>query len=378
MKEKIYLDNAATTPISKNVAKKINHFILNNYANPSSKHSLGKKARKQIDDSRKQIAKVINARPEEIIFTSGATESNNLAIRGILKATGKNHIITSTIEHPSVLDTCKSLQKEGVKIDYIEVDKEGIINLEELESKITKDAALVSIMHVNNEIGTIQPIEKIAKLCESREIYFHTDAVQSFNKVSIDVKKVPIDLLSASGHKIGATKGIGILYIKNGTKISPIITGGGQEKNLRSGTENTLGIIGLAESLKTHQDKEKIEKLRNYMQEELLKISKARINGSIENRVHNILNISFSGIDAEALLDILDEKGIYISTGSACSSTKIDTSHVLEAIKVPKEYEKGSVRISFSVGITEGQIKKAIREIMNGVEKLRKIGPFKI
>jgi cysteine desulfurase len=376
MKEKIYLDNAATTPISKSVAKKINNFILNNYANPSSKHSLGKEVRKQLDHARREVAKIINARPEEVIFTSGATESNNLAIRGILKSTSKDHIVTSTIEHPSVLDTCKNLEKEGIKIDYIGVDKEGIIDLEELKNKITKETALVSIMHVNNEIGTIQPIEEIAKLCNEKNVYFHTDAVQSFNKIALNVKKVSIDLLSASGHKIGAPKGIGILYIKNGTKISPIITGGGQEHGLRSGTENTLGTIGLAESLKAQRDRGKIEKLRNYMQEELQRISKTRINGSTENRIYNILNISFQGIDSEALLGILDEKEIYVSTGSACSSTKVDTSHVLEAIKVPTEYQKGSVRISFGINTTKEQVKKTIIEIKNAVEKLRSVSPF--
>lgn len=377
MKEGTYLDYSASTPISKNVAEKINNFLLNNYANPSSKHSPGRNVRRLLEEARKKIAKVINARPEEIIFTSGATESNNLAIKGILKATGKNHIIASVVEHPSVLDTCRSLQKEGIKVDYIRVDKEGIINLEELKSKITKETALVSIMHVNNEIGTIQPIEKIAKLCNDQKVYFHTDAVQSFNKINIDIKKIHIDLLSASGHKIGAPKGIGILFVKSGTKISPMIVGGGQEKNLRSGTENSLGVIGMAQAIEEKQNKEAIRELRDYLQEELKKISKTLINGPKENRIYNNLSISFFGLDGEALLDILDERGIYVSAGSACSSTKITTSHVIEAIKVPKDYSNGTIRISLGNNTTKDQVERAIKEIKDSVEKLRKISPFK-
>lgn len=376
----IYLDNSATTPVHPNVQKSIKD-SFKYFANPSSPHSFGKKAREEIENARKEIAKFINAQPEEIIFTSGATESNNLAIKGLVEEAekqNKNHIITSQIEHPAVLETLKSLEKK-FKIDYISTNEEGLININELKSKITPKTFLVSIMHVNNEIGTIQPIAKIAKICKAKKIYFHTDAVQSFTKLPIDVKKQNIDLLSASGHKINAPKGIGFLYVKNGTNISQIIHGGGQEKKLRSGTENTLGILSLKEAIKLKRQKKQTEKTRNLILKELLKIPESRLNGSKKNRTYNNINISFYGIEGESLLMKLDKKGILVSTGSACSSKKLSQSHVLKAIKTPTMYINGSIRITLSDTeiLTKKQTDFIIKTIKNSVNELKKISPFK-
>lgn len=372
----IYLDNAATTKVDSEVAKKVSEFFSRNYGNASSQHQLGLEAKKSLDEAREDLAKFIGAKPSEIIFTSGGTESNNLALRGLTKANPeKKHIITSEIEHPSILETCEDLQKEGYKIDYIKVSQEGIIEAEEVKKKISKDTLVVSVMQVNNEIGTIQPIAKIAKICEEYKVYFHTDAVQGFSKVDLDMKN--IDLFSASGHKFNAPKGVGFLYIKNGTKISPIITGGGQENRMRSGTENVPGIIGLVTALNIKRQKDKIEKSRDKIIEELLKIPGTKINGSIENRIYNNINISFYGIEGESLMLMLDRDGIYVSTGSACASTKLAESYVLKAIKIEDLYIHGSLRLSLGEDVI-GNEDYIIKAIKKNVEKLREISPFKL
>ncbi|MFA4887947.1 MAG: cysteine desulfurase family protein, partial [Candidatus Nanoarchaeia archaeon] len=251
MVKEIYLDNAATTRVDERVAKKIKFALLKGYGNASSQHSLGRKARADVEKARKEIADFIGADSEEIFFTSGGTEANNLALRGLARANPtKKHIITSVIEHPCILETCGDLEKEGFKIDYVNVDNEGIVDIKDFEKKITKNTLVVSIMHVNNEIGTVQPIEEIGEICLSKDVYFHVDAVQSFTKIPINVGRMNIDLMSVSGHKFRAPKGIGFLYVKKRTSILPIIMGGGQERGLRSGTENVPGILGLAEAIK--------------------------------------------------------------------------------------------------------------------------------
>jgi cysteine desulfurase len=377
--EKLYLDNAATTPLASEVIKELNSKIRV-YGNPSSRHALGREAKIEIEKAREKIAKFINAKPEEIIFTSGATESNNLSIKGIAKANpNKKQIIISEIEHPCILETCKYLEEEGYKIEKISVDTEGIINLEELKEKISKETLLVSVMHVNNEIGTVQPIEEIAKICKEKKVLFHTDAVQSFGKLKIDVQKMGIDLLSASGHKLNAMKGIGFLYIKKGIKIKSQIQGGGQENNLRSGTENVLGIISLAKAIELKRESEKVEKSRNRIIEKLLEIPGSKLNGSKEKRIYNNINISFYGIEGESLQMFLDEQGIFISTSSACASNKLAKSHVLKAIKVEEMYLNGSIRITLDTlkPLTTKQEDFIIKRIKENVEKLQKISPFK-
>jgi len=373
---KIYLDNAATTKVDFKVAEEVQKSFIYSYGNASSQHSLGIEAKKKLEEAREKIAKFVGADASEIIFTSGGTESNNLALRGLVKANPeKKHIITSVIEHPSILETCKDLEKTGYKIDYVGVDEGGIVDVGQIEKKISKDTLVVSVMQVNNEIGTIQPVEKIGEICKKAEAYFHTDAVQGFRKVDLDLKN--IDLFSVSGHKIHAPKGIGFLYVKKGTKISAIITGGGQEAGLRSGTENVPGIVGLATALELKDEREKIKKSRDKIIKELLKIPGTRINGSIKNRVYNNINVSFYGIEGESLMLILDREGISVSTGSACASTKLTESYVLKALNTDELYIHGSLRLTLGEEII-GNEDYLVEKIREGVEKLREVSPFKI
>ena len=373
---KIYLDNAATTKVDLGVAKKIREFFVDKYGNPSSQHSIGIEAKKELNNAREKLAKFIGADSSEIVFTSGGTESNNLAIRGIAKANpNKKHIITSVIEHPSVLDTCKDLKKDGYEVDYIGVNSDGIVDIEEIKRKISDKTLLVSIMQVNNEIGTIQPIDEIGNICKNEGVYFHTDAVQGFTKVDLDIKSV--DLFSASGHKIHAPKGIGFLYIKKGTKISPIMTGGGQEFGIRNGTENLPGIIGLVAALDVKIKKEKIRESRNKIIEAILQIPKVKINGTMKNRIYNNINVSFYGIEGESLMMLLDKDGICVSTGSACASNKLSESHVLKSLKIDDLYIHGSLRFSLGNDIL-GYEEYVIEKIKKNVAKLREISPFKL
>jgi len=377
MKKVIYLDNASTTPLDKESAEKAINFCIEKYANPSSHSSLGEEVKKEIEDARKKIADFINSEPEEIIFTSGATESINFALKGLASAyPEKNQIITSEIEHPAVLETCRFLEKHGFKIEYIPVNKEGIVSIKDIKDKISEKTLVVSIMHVNNEIGTIQPIEEIAELCNKKNVFFHTDAVQSFAKLPIDIKKMKIDLMSVSGHKINAPKGIGFLYKRKGIKLEPLMHGGGQEKNLRSGTENVFGILSLAEVLKIKRNNEKIKLRRDYLIKEILKIPGARLNGSLEKRIYSNISVSFYGIEGESIMMLLQDEGIIVSTGSACSSHKLQESHVLKAIKVPELYINGSIRISLDV-LSKQEADFVIEKFKSVVEKLRRISPFK-
>jgi cysteine desulfurase len=374
----IYLDNAATTKVDKNVAEEIRKVFLDNYANPSSQHSCGKDSRKLIVSAREKIAKFIGANPSEIIFTSGGTESNNLAIRGLAKANPeKKHIITSVIEHPSVLETCKDLEWQGYSVDYVSVNGDGIVDVSKIEKLIKKDTLLVSVMHVNNEIGTIQSIEEIGALCKGKGVYFHSDCVQSFVKLKIDVGKMNLDLISISGHKVHAPKGIGFLYVRGGVRLKDVQTGGGQENGLRSGTENVPGIVGLATSLDIKPDVSGIKKMRDLFVKELLKIPGTRINGSLKERIWNNVNVSFYGIEGESLMLMLDKEGICVSTGSACASSKLNESYVLKAIDVPELYIHGSLRLTLGK-ISEKDIKFVVAKINEKVEKLRKISPFKL
>ena len=376
---KLYLDNAATTPIAPEVLKEMNDFSEKYFANPSSQHSLGREVRKKIEGARKKIADFVGADKEEIVFTSGGTEADNVSIRGVaLGNPSKKHIITTAIEHPAVYDTCEQLKKEGYKVDFVGVSTEGVVDVEDIKKKITKDTLLVSVMHVNNEIGTIQPIGEIGKICKEKGVYFHTDAVQSFNKLDINVKELDVDLISVSGHKINGPKGIGFLYSKIGTKMKPIVTGGGQEFNFRSGTENTVGIIGIAKALDVEIDKSHVMKVRDYIIGKLKKMDGVKINGSEKERIYHNINASFYGIEGESLMILLDEEGISVSTGSACSSKKLEESRTLKALDVDELYIHGSLRITLGNDMDFEKADYLVEKIAAGVEKLRKMSPFKL
>jgi len=380
---KVYLDNAATTMVDPRVVKAMLPFFSEKFGNPSSLHRFGREAKKALERARAVIAKKINADPSEIIFTSGGTESDNLAIRGIAYANRHlgNHIITSKIEHPAVLRTCNSLMEEGFEVTFLDVDEEGFVDLKALEKSITKKTILVSIMHANNEIGTIQPIEKIGRICKKHRVYFHTDAVQSFTKVPIDVRKMNIDLLSISSHKIHGPKGVGALFVRKGVKIKPEITGGSHESGLRAGTENVPGIVGFAKAVELSSDDDirKMSKLRDRLISGLLKIKDSKLNGPRgKKRLCNNVNIGFRGVEGESLMMYLDTKGIAVSTGSACANLLEEggTSHVLQAISKDLEFATGSIRLSLSRFMTEREIDYTIESVRGIVKHLRRISGF--
>ena len=378
---KAYLDNGATTPVAKEVAQAMQTMLTKKFGNPGSLHSFGEEAKAEMEKAREIIAKKINAEPSEIIFTSGGTESNNLAIKGIAYKNKEqsNHIITSAIEHPSVLRTCEALEKEGFKITYLSVDKEGFINLKKLEEAITPQTVLVTIMHANNEIGTIQDIESIGKICNAKNITFHTDAIQSFTKVPIDAKDMNISLMSLSAHKIHGPKGIGVLFIRKGVRLKPLFTGGEQENKIRSGTENTSGIVGFGKAIEISKEKdvEKMKQLRDKLIKGLEKIPDTIINGPRgDKRLANNVNASFRYVEGESLLYHLDGKGIAVSTGSACSSHSLSPSHVLISIGLKPEVAHGSLRLTLSRYTTKEEIDYAIKTLKEVVEGLRKISPL--
>lgn len=370
-KKIIYLDHAASTPISNEVIRDIKNFI-SYYGNPSSVHFKGEEAKNKIEKCREEIANYIGAKKEEIFFTSGATESNNTIIKGIAKYNKeKKKILISEIEHSSVIESCNYLKKEGFEIEKIKVTKEGIIDLKDLKSKIDDKTLIVCVIHVNNEIGTIQPIKEISKICKEKKVYFHSDMVQSFTKIDINIKKIDIDFASFSGHKINALKGIGFFYMKKGLKIEPLINGGGQEKNIRSGTENFLGIVSIASAIKIKRNREKIRKQRDLILNKLLKIKGAKLNGSLEKRIYNNINVSFEGVDAENMVFMLSEKGVCVSSGSACSSRDLYQSHVLKAIGLKEKQIKSSIRITIDEMENE-EIEYFIKSLKYIINKLKK------
>ena len=373
VKKKIYLDNAATTPVYKGVVKEMNKYYLERYGNPSSTHEFGEIALKAIQESRKKIASEIGAKPWEIIFTSGTTESNNMAFFGLAgENKKKKKIIISSIEHSSIFEICDILARNGYNVTEIPVNSEGILDIKSLEKEIYYNTLLVSIMHVNNEIGVIQDIERIGEICNKKGVLFHSDCAQSFGKLKIDVKKMNVDLLSAGAHKIGGPKGIGFLYIRDSLKIEPLIYGGGQERNLRGGTENVPGIAGFAKALEIVKgiDTKKIEKSRHYFISKLEELG-GRVNGSKKDRIYNNINVSLSGIDGESLVIFLSLKGIYVSAGSACDSKKQKESKVLKAIGLNERERKGAVRISLNEDISRKDIDYVVEEIRKNVGKLR-------
>lgn len=387
--KKIYLDYAATTPVDKEVFKEMTPYFSEKFGNPMSVHSFGQEASTAVDDSRTYVAKFLNCTQSEVIFTSGATESNNLTIKGILKSyfrqnkKQKPHIITTSFEHHCVLDTCKMIEREGVAdVTYSPVNSDGVVKLEDVKKAITENTILISVMYVNNEIGTLQPISEIGGLIKELnkirkgKILFHTDATQGVNYFETDVEKLGVDLLSFSGHKIYGPKGVGVLYVKKGTPIKRIQDGGDQEYKMRSGTHNVPGIVGIgkAVSLVEKQKIEEIKDLRDYLIEKILKeIPDSYLNGSKEKRSPNNANFRFDNIEGEGLLLSLDMEGIAASTGSACSSGALEPSHVLLALGLKHEQAHGSLRITIGKYTTKDEIDTVIEKVKETVERLRQI-----
>ena len=358
-----YLDYAASTPIAQEVIDKMTQVMSNTYGNPSSIHQLGQDAKLEIELARDEVSSLLNAKPLEICFTSGGTESDNHAILGACFANEGKHIISSPIEHKAILNTLTYLEeKHGYNVSYLSIDSDGNIDLEELKSLIQEDTVLVSLMYVNNEIGIVNPIEKIGKICKERNVLFHTDAVQAVGKIDIDLSQTHVDLLSASGHKIYGPKGVGFTYIRKGTKVEKVIHGGAQEFDMRSGTENVVSIAGLGEAIKLckqnmMKDKQHITELQSYLKSELIQnFDSIKFNGDVENKIYSIINVSFAGISGEAILHRLNSKGIAVSSGSACTSGSIEPSHVILELKNGKEYENSSIRISLGRTTTKDDI----------------------
>lgn len=375
-----YFDNSATTRVKDEVFKEMIPYLSIEYGNPSSLYSIGRSAKRAISEARRRVASLINCSPEEIYFTSCGSESDNTALKGIAYANKEkgNHIITSKIEHPAILNSCKNLENKGFKISYIDVDKDGMLNLEKLESEITDQTVLISIMYANNEIGTIEPIKEIAQIAHSHGIIFHTDAVQAVGNIPIDVKKMNIDMLSLSGHKLYAPKGIGALYVKSGIEFERFMDGGHQEKNKRSGTENVAEIVALGKACQIaekniEQYQQKLKKLRDYCLKKIQeKIPDIHINGTMERRLPGNINISFKDLNSGELLLRLDEVGICASGGSACSSKEASPSHVLTAIGLPSELSKGALRLTFGDYNSIEDVDYLVENLVRIVEEMRK------
>ena len=379
----IYLDNAASTQIHNDVLNSMLPYLKEQYGNPSSIHRYGRLTRKAIHKARKQIASLINADPAEILITSGGTESNNTALVGISSQFPDSQIITSSIEHDAILEPCKKLNSKGFQVDYLPVNKFGMIDISDLDNTLSKKTSLVSVMFGNNEVGTIQPISEIAKACHEKKVVFHTDAVQAVGKIPIDVKKLGIDLLSISSHKLHGPKGIGALYIRDGVKIDPIILGGGQEFRLRSGTENVASIVGFGQACEIAQNHlienmSSIKKLQTLLVKKILdEIPEVSFNGHLESRLSNNAHFTFLGVNGEDLIIKLDEYGIAASTGSACSVNTQKASHVLEAMGFSLEQITGSLRLTVGIFNTENEINETVNILKKTVKELRAVSPFK-
>jgi len=383
--KQIYLDHNATTPVCREVLEVMTPYFTQDYGNASSVYSMGQKARHAVDEAREVIGNALGTEATDIIFTSGGTESDNFAIKGIAMANLNKgrHIITSSIEHLAVLEPCRFTERElGFDVTYLPVDKYGIVDPDKLKDAIRKDTVLISIMFANNETGTMQPIKDIARIAAENKIYFHTDSVQVFGKIPIDVEELGIDMCSFSGHKLYGPKGVGAMYLRKGVKITPFQHGGHHERNKRAGTENVPGIVGFAKAVEiAHRDMKKndahLKKLTKKMWEGLnKKLKEIYLNGHPENRLSSTLNISFKYIEGESMVLNFDMKGISASTGSACTSGSLEPSHVLTAMGVPSDMAQGSVRFSFGYENTEEDVDYCLAEIPPIVEKLRKMSPL--
>ncbi|MBQ9886915.1 MAG: cysteine desulfurase NifS [Lachnospiraceae bacterium] len=384
MNKLIYLDNAATTKLDADVFEVMKPYFIENFSNPSSVYDIAQHSKAAVEDAREQIANILGARTNEIYFTGGGSESDNWAIKGTAEAykTKGNHIITSKLEHHAVLHTCQYLEKQGFEVTYLDVDADGKISLEELEAAIKPETILISIMFANNEIGTIQPIKEIGAIAKKHGVLFHTDAVQAFAHVPIDVQEMNIDMLSASGHKFNGPKGIGFMYIRKGVKIGSFIHGGAQERSRRAGTHNVPGIVGMAAAARLAADAmdERIKQeceLRDYLIDRILtEIPYVRLNGHRTDRLPNNANFSFQFIEGESLLIMLDQRGICASSGSACTSGSLDPSHVLLAIGLPHEIAHGSLRLTLSHENTKEEMDYVVEQLKFIVDRLRSMSPL--
>ncbi|MBI2873689.1 MAG: cysteine desulfurase NifS [Firmicutes bacterium] len=381
---RVYLDHSATTPVRPEVLEAMLPYLKENFGNASSIHSFGQDARRAVEEAREKTAQAIGADPKEIVFTSGGTESDNLAIRGVALAKEKKgrHIITSAVEHHAVLDTCEQLEKQGFTVTRVGVDADGIVDPAEVESALRDDTILITIMHANNEVGSIQPIAEISRLAREREITFHVDAVQSLGKIPVKVDELGIDLVSLSGHKIYGPKGTGALYIRKGTKFKPLFHGGGQERKLRPGTENVPGIVafGRAVELAVHElpeEARRLEVLRDRLMDGLLqRISELKVNGSRIKRLPHNVNVSVIYVEGESLILCLDMEGIAVSSGSACTSGSLEPSHVLRAMGIAHEVAHGSLRMTLGRDNTTEDVDYVLEKVPAIVERLRSMSPL--
>src|SRR3989441_152592 len=386
---RVYLDFNATTPVEPQVLDAMLPYFSAEFANAASIHTPGQRARAAVETARDQVAALIGSRPQEIVFTSGGTESDNHAIFGIVSSsftsstslTSPPHIITTAIEHEAVFNACQALEKEGVRVTYLPTDRQGLIDLEELRRAIRLQTVLITIMHANNELGTVQPLEEIGGLAKEADVYFHADAVQSAGKISIDVNKLQVDLLSISGHKLYAPKGIGALYVRGGTRLRQLLYGGHHQRGFRPGTENVAGIVGLGKAAEIArkslaEDAQRISALRDKLQQGLLRlVPHSRVNAGAAPRTPNTTNLVFPGVEGEALLIALDLKGLACSTGAACSSGAVEPSHVLTAIGLPPEEARASLRFSLGRHTTQADIDFALRVVPAAVAQLRELSP---
>lgn len=378
----VYADNAATTAVSKAVLDEMIPYFCDKYGNPSSIYSIGRDSREAVDAARKKVADALGAEEQEIFFTSGGSEADNWAIRGIAhaKASKGKHLITTKFEHHAVLHTMKVLEKEGFEVTYLDVNENGIVKPADLEAAIRPDTTLVTIMYANNEIGTIQPIPELGKICSDKGVVFHTDAVQAVGHIAINVKEQHIDLLSLSAHKFHGPKGVGVLYMRKGLRFPNLIEGGAQERNRRAGTENVPGIVGLGKAIELacaniEENNQKTKKLRDRLIDGILKLPYTRLNGDRENRLAGNVNISIEGIEGESLLLLLDMNGICASSGSACTSGSLDPSHVLLAIGLKHEVAHGSLRLTLSELNTDEDVDYILEVLPKIVERLRAMSP---
>lgn len=378
---KIYLDNAATTSLSSEVLNEMMPYLTDTFGNPNSLHSFGRQAKAGVDLARERIAKAIGCEPNEVYFTSGATESNNWALNGIAKANRHkgNHIITSKIEHPSILETCKKLEREGFRVTYLDVDEMGLVRIDQLLHYVSADTILISIMAANNEVGTIQNIQAIASIAKEKNIIFHTDATQAVGAINLSVHEMGIDAMSISGHKLNGPKGVGALYVHDGVVITPFMNGGEQESGLRGGTSNVPAIVGLGKAVEIATrdiivNSKKLRTLRDYFISQVEQaITMTHLNGHPVQRLPNNVNLSFGMVEGESLMYMLDLAGIAVSTGSACSSGSVENSHVLTAMGISPDLAQGAVRFSFGKNTTKEELDYVVQKLAESVEKLRKI-----
>lgn len=385
MPELIYLDNNATTPLDAGVLEAMMPYLTKNFGNASSIHSAGKEARSAVESAREKVAEIIGAKPREVFFTSGGTESDNLAIFGVVKALekiGKKHVITSAIEHHAVLEPVNYLKKQGYDVTIVGVNKKGQVDPKEVEEAIRPDTALVSIMYANNETGIIQPLEEIGRICKQKKVIFHTDAVQATGKIPVNVDRLNVDLLSLTAHKFYGPKGTGAIYIRAKTPIFAILHGGSHERKMRPGTENVAGIVGLAKALelateKMDNESKRLANLRDYLEDLLVKkVGYVSINGFDSPRVPNTANVNFHFIEGESVLLFLDSKGVAASSGSACTSQSLEPSHVLTAMGIPPETAQGSIRFSLGKSTTKEQVEYVADALAEIVPRLREMSPL--